>query len=68
MLTATCEPAVSSTSETTQIETLPSDCEISRRVLHIRSRWTPNERVRRRQMAEDRFADLLTAMLGLDAA
>ena len=68
MLTATCEPNVSTVCESAQNETLPSDREISRRVLRIRSRWSPSERVRRRKMAEDRFVDLLSALVGLDAA
>lgn len=68
MLTATCEPTVSTTTQSAQCETLPSDREISARVLRIRSRWTPSERVRRRKIAEDRFSDLLSALVGLDAA
>ena len=68
MLTATCQPSVSSNRESTDVANLPCDREISRRVLHIRSRWTPGERVRRRQIAEDRFADLLTTLLGMEAA
>ena len=65
MSTAICQPSVSSRTELNHVEKSPSDREISRRVLHIRSRWTPGERVRRRQIAEDRFADLLTTLLGL---
>ena len=67
MLTVTCEPNVAKMTEAAQIETLPSDVEISRRVLRIRSRWSISERIRRRQEAELRFADLMCA-LGVDAA
>ena len=49
-------------------EGFPSDQEISLRVLRIRSRWTPSERLRRRQMAEQRFADLLSALVIGEAA
>ena len=47
-----------------QNETLPTDLEISRRVLRIRSRWTIGERVRRRREAEQRFIDLMDALAG----
>jgi hypothetical protein len=49
-------------------DALPSDQEISLRVLRIRSRWSPSERLRRRQMAEQRFADLLSALVIGEAA
>ncbi len=62
MLTTTCTPTVTNTSAAAQNETLPSDIEISRRVLRIRSGWTVGERVRRRREAERRFADLMTAL------
>lgn len=64
MLTVTCEPSVSETNRAAQIETLPSDVEISRRVLQIRSKWTVSERVRRRREAEERFTDLLDSLMG----
>ncbi len=64
MLTLTCEPTVSETTHSAQIETLPSDVEISRRVLRIRSKWTVTERIRRRREAEERFADLVDTLIG----
>ena len=64
MLSLTCEPAVSETTRTAQIETLPSDLEISRRVLRIRSNWTISERIRRRREAEQRFVDLVDTLVG----
>jgi hypothetical protein len=67
MLTATCEPIVSETTPSAQNET-PSDFEISRRVLRIRSGWSVGERVRRRRAAEQRFADLMDKLVGIEAA
>ncbi len=64
MLTVTREPAVSETNQTAQNETLPSDLEISRRVLRIRSRWSESERIQRRLDAEVRFADLMCKLVG----
>lgn len=64
MLTVTCEPAVSETHQAAQNETLPSDLEISRRVLRIRSNWTVSERLQRRRDAEERFADLMCKLVG----
>ena len=64
MMTATCEPSVSNSIRAAHIETLPSDLEISRRVLQIRSSWTVGERVRRRREAEQRFADLVDNLMG----
>lgn len=64
MLTVTCEPVVSEVAPVTQNETLPSDLEISRRVLRIRSKWSVSERVRRRREAEQRFADLMDKLVG----
>jgi hypothetical protein len=58
------ETIVSETGPCTQIETLPSDVEISRRVLQIRSKWSVSERVRRRHEAEQRFADLVNCLMG----
>lgn len=49
-------------------ETLPSDAEISRRVLRIRSTWSVQERVQRRREAEQRFADLLYRLIESDVA
>ena len=64
MMTATCAPAVSESIRAAQIETGPSDLEISRRVLQIRSKWTVSERMRRRQEAEQRFVDLVDSLMG----
>jgi hypothetical protein len=64
MLTVTHEPAVSESIRAAQIETLPSDLEISRRVLQIRSKWSLSERVRRRREAEQRFNDLVDSLMG----
>ncbi len=63
MLTATCER---NDSETTlaQNENLPSDLEISRRVLQIRATWSLSERMRRRREAEQRFTDLMLKLSG----
>jgi len=63
MLTVTCKPDVSETSPSAQNETLPSDFEISRRVLRIRAGWSVGERVRRRREAEHRFADLMIKLV-----
>ena len=52
MLTATCEATVAQRPLASQRETLPSDAEISRRVLAIRNGWTVGERIRRRREAE----------------
>ena len=69
MLTVTCEQNVSKSNPVAQNETLlPSDLEISRRVLRIRSKWSVSERVRRRREAEQRFADLMDKLVGSDAA
>ena len=64
MLTVTHEPTVSESIRAAQIETLPSDLEISRRVLQIRSKWSLSERVRRRREAEQRFNDLVDSLMG----
>mgnify|MGYP001084773037 FL=1 len=64
MLTVTQEPAVSESIRAAQIETLPSDLEISQRVLQIRSKWSLSERVRRRREAEQRFNDLVDSLMG----
>ena len=64
MLSLTCEPTVSETTRAAQIETLPSDLEISQRVLRIRSNWTVSERIRRRREAEQRFVDLVDTLVG----
>ncbi len=68
MLTITCEPSVSEITRITQNETLPSDAEISLRVLQIRSGWSVRERMERRYQAEVRFADLLEKLTCCDAA
>ena len=64
MLTVMQEPVASTPSVAAQIETLPSDFEISRRVLQIRSKWSVSERVRRRREAEQRFNDLVDTLMG----
>jgi len=50
------------------METLPSDAEISRRVLSIRSNWSVQERIARRREADNRFANLLCALIDADTA
>jgi hypothetical protein len=64
MLTVTCHSAVSESNRSAQIETLPSDDEITRRVMQIRSKWSLSERIRRRREAEQRFADLVDSLMG----
>lgn len=44
------------------VETTPPDEEVARRVLKIRASWDLNERLRRREMAEERFEALLEAL------
>lgn len=68
MLTLTNQKSVSERISVTQNETLPTDSEISRRVMRIRSGWSDGERVRRRQEAEERFADLMDKLVGDTAA
>ncbi len=67
MLTAICEPTPLDLTPQTQNETLPSDLEVMRRVLKIKSGWSASECVRRRREAEHRFVDLM-CKLGLEAA
>ena len=68
MLTVTCEPTVSETTQASHSETFPSDLEISRRVLRIQSRWSVGERIRRRHEAEQRFVDLMDKLVAGEAA
>lgn len=68
MSTATCEAKVTNIQVAAQNETLPSDAEISRRVLEIRSQWTVSERLQRRREAENRFVDLLAQLELAEAA
>ncbi len=68
MLTLTNRKSVSERISVTQNETLPTDAEISRRVMRIRSGWSDGERVRRRQQAEERFADLMDKLVSDTAA
>ena len=68
MLTLTNQNNVSERTSVAQNETLPSDAEISRRVMRIRSGWSDGERVRRRQQAEERFADLMDKLVSDTAA
>ena len=67
MLTATCERIDVDLTQNTQNETLPTDLEILRRVMKIKSEWTLSECLRRRREAENRFADLMDT-LGVYAA
>ena len=62
MLMTTCAQAVSKPAPSSQNEMIPSDVEISKRVLRIRSRWSIGERLRRRREAEQRFFDLMDAL------
>ena len=50
---------VSMISAASQNETAPSDAEITRRVMKIRSSWSVAERLRRRREADDRSAQFL---------
>ena len=69
MLTLTNQKSVSERISVTQNETLPTDAEISRRVMRIRSGWSDGERVRRRRReADERFADLMDKLVGDTAA
>jgi hypothetical protein len=68
MLTVTCEPEVFETNAPAQNEIAVSDCEISRRVMRIRSGWSVAERVRRRREADRRFDELIETLLGAEAA
>ncbi|MGB7344121.1 MAG: hypothetical protein WBD20_07900 [Pirellulaceae bacterium] len=67
-LTADSTNNVSQATIVTPVETLPSDAEISRRVLGIRSKWSVQERIARRREADSRFADLLCALIDADVA
>lgn len=64
MLTATCEPRQIELTPETQNETLPTDLEILRRVMQIKSEWTLTECVQRRREAENRFAELMSKLGG----
>lgn len=68
MLATTLEPIVAEMNTASQNETLPSDVEISRRVMAIRSSWTVNERIERRRAADERFENLLDALCLAEAA
>jgi hypothetical protein len=68
MLATTLEPVVAEMNTASQNETLPSDVEISRRVMAIRSGWTVNERIERRRVADERFENLLDALCLAEAA
>lgn len=68
MLATTLEPIVAEMNTVSQNETLPSDIEISRRVMAIRSSWTVNERIERRRAADERFENLLDALCLAEAA
>ena len=68
MMTLTNQNSVSERTSVTQNDTFPSDTEISRRVMRIRSGWSDGEKVRRRREAQERFADLLDKLVGDTAA
>ncbi len=68
MLTLENKKLVSNRTSVTQNETVPSDAEISRRVMRIRSGWSVGERVRRRREAEERFVDLMGKLVNDTAA
>lgn len=76
MLTVTCEShfetavtdnfvgrGQSQNDTNVQVETLPSDAEIARRVRAIRGSWSRDERVERRIEADLRYAELLERLL-----
>lgn len=76
MLTVTCESRFDTAANNTfvngslsqndthaQVETLPSDAEIARRVGVIRDSWSDDERVERRIEADLRYAELLERLL-----
>ena len=67
-MTLTNQNSVSERTSVTQNDTFPSDTEISRRVMRIRSGWSDGEKVRRRREAQERFADLLDKLVGDTAA
>lgn len=72
MLTATFEATIAdfttAADTTAQNETLPSDAEISRRVLAIRSGWSVSERISRKRAADQRFGELIDALALSEAA
>jgi len=69
MLTVTdYEEEVSTWDNAAQNETPITDEEVSQRVLHIRSGWSVQERIDRRQEAERRFAELIEALAGASSA
>ena len=70
MLTVTeYEEEVSSCENSSAHNEIPmTDAEVSQRVLHIRSGWSVQERIGRRQEAERRFAELIEALAGASAA
>ncbi|SMP39102.1 hypothetical protein SAMN06265222_101250 [Neorhodopirellula lusitana] len=60
--TAPANEVISNALAPAQNETLLSDVEILRRVRKIRSNWSVSERIERRQVANERFVDLLEAL------
>ncbi len=69
MLTVTdYEEEVSTWDNSAQNEIPMTDEEVSQRVLHIRSGWSVQERIDRRQEAERRFAELIEALAGASSA
>ena len=67
-LNDTCTNVNDVVNAVTAVDTLPSDEEISRRVLRIRSSWSAEERMQRRREAEMRFADLICKLIEADIA
>jgi hypothetical protein len=62
MLATTCVPNVTASVCVSQNESCVSDLEVLRRVAEIRSSWTIDERVRRRQEANRRLTNLIESL------
>lgn len=68
MLNTAYETDQKMNAQQSQNETFPSDDEIARRVLEIRSGWDLQERLSRRDEAERRFSDLIQQLTEAIAA
>ena len=68
MLTLTFEQPTNESPVVSAYENLPTYAEISRRVLLIRSKWSIQERIRRRNEAERRFEELVDTLMCAEAA
>lgn len=66
MMTLTIDPTTNETPVAN--DGVPSDAEISRRVLQIRSKWSISERIERRHEAERRFEELVDTLMCAEAA